>query len=292
MQILNELSDITYRNLDMASLELSPGSWEEFSRHFSYQFGDLELSLGKIQKHFSQDTQPIPPPELREGYYNNYTLAYWLSGLLDSLKIQRWGWQVPASKKISGRFLDLGCSTGRVLRHLGLLHPDLEPWGADLNRASVQWARKYLHPRNRFLHNSALPQLPFASESFEAISAFSVFSHIEQYEELWLLELRRLLKPGGILYLTLNTDSVWHEIAPGHVLYETMRPCDELSRHDFQKPMPKDKITFHAHNAFGVYQDVVVHSQAYVKNNWQPFFREMSLHPRGHDFQDVFVFRK
>jgi SAM-dependent methyltransferase len=49
------------------------------------------------------------------------------------------------------------------------------------------------------------PPLPFAEDnSFDLVYAFSVFTHIPaEHQEAWLLEMKRILKPGGFLVCTV-----------------------------------------------------------------------------------------
>ena len=292
MQILNNLHEIAYENIPIESLRLDQKSWAEFCGFFGYQLEGLTVDLETVQNQLRHDHHPIPPKKLREGYYDDNALAYWLSGFIDALKLEKWGLSQLQNKSSSRKLLDLGCSTGRILRHLEHLLPNFELWGADINQASVQWGRKYLSRKMKLLCNSTLPLLPFASESFDAITAYSVFTHIESFEDSWILELKRLLKPKGILYLTINGESVWTDIAPGHVLHQNLQTSIENSHYDFTRPMPLAKVTFHTHNRCDAYQETVFHSRAYIAENWAPFFGQMTVYPRAHDFQDVFVFQK
>lgn len=292
MQILKNLDAIPYKNALASDIDFHDVAWREFERCFGYQLKGINFDFRRAQKLFSRDTSEIPPRELREGYYDDNHLAYWMSGLIDASKLQQWGISQIKKRKPKGKIFDLGCSTGRVLRHLEILYPEADLWGADINSASIQWGQRFLPPRLQLFCNSTRPNLPFSNNDIEVIAAFSVFSHIEKFEEEWLLEMRRLLRPGGILFLTLNTDSVWGDIAPGHPLYENFRTSDELPSMDFKKPMPREKIIFHSHNSFGAYEETVVHSRNYVENNWAPLFQDCLWYSRGHDFQDVVILKK
>jgi SAM-dependent methyltransferase len=46
--------------------------------------------------------------------------------------------------------------------------------------------------------------LPFKDEYFDLVYAGSVFAHIDELTNAWFLELRRILKPGGKLWFTIN----------------------------------------------------------------------------------------
>ena len=73
-----------------------------------------------------------------------------------------------------------------------------EFWGADISAEHILWANRHLRPPFRFVttHDPAAP-LPFGDGSFQMIYAGSVFTHIADLADAWLLELRRVLAPGG-----------------------------------------------------------------------------------------------
>src|SRR5437763_7108256 len=66
-------------------------------------------------------------------------------------------------------------------------------------------------PRSiRLILNASAPSLPLPGRYFDVITAFSVFTHIdEDLESAWLLELRRILTPGGLLYVTIQDEAFW-----------------------------------------------------------------------------------
>ena len=49
-----------------------------------------------------------------------------------------------------------------------------------------------------------MPHLPFEDRYFDLIYCGSVFTHIDDLTDAWLLELRRVLSPQGRLYLTIH----------------------------------------------------------------------------------------
>jgi SAM-dependent methyltransferase len=97
------------------------------------------------------------------------------------------------------RVLDFGCGAGRTLRHF-LPHADeAEFWGTDIDRRSIAWLEANLSPPLHPWHGHVLPPLGLEHESFDLIYAVSVFTHLTNNSTPWLLELHKLLKPGGLL---------------------------------------------------------------------------------------------
>ena len=97
------------------------------------------------------------------------------------------------------RVLDFGCGVGRVLRHFAADAEGGDFWGCDIDEASIDWCRSNLSPPFSFFCNGDLPPLPHPDESFDLVYAMSVFTHLLDSWSAWLLELGRLLRPGGYL---------------------------------------------------------------------------------------------
>ena len=101
--------------------------------------------------------------------------------------------------------LDFGCGCGRVLRYWQGL-PQTEIHGAEPSEPLAEWCRRNL-PFARIVRTRALPPLPYESAGFDLVYAVSVFTHLTEQEQLlWTAELARILRPGGLLLLTLHGD--------------------------------------------------------------------------------------
>jgi len=98
--------------------------------------------------------------------------------------------------------LDFGCGWGRIIR---FFLKDVEPqklWGVDPVGEMIDLCRR----QNRWCNFEQIdthPPCRFPDNTFDLIYSFSVFSHLsEEIHELWLIELGRILKPGGLLIAT------------------------------------------------------------------------------------------
>jgi SAM-dependent methyltransferase len=118
--------------------------------------------------------------------------------------------------------LDIGCGFGRLA--IGVLDRvgDIRDYrGVDVSVAAVQWCRRHItaaHPTVQFTRLDVRNErynpgggeitgafrLPLADAAFDAAYAYSVFSHMELSDiEQYLLELHRVLRPGGAAFVTL-----------------------------------------------------------------------------------------
>jgi SAM-dependent methyltransferase len=144
---------------------------------------------------------PIPPQELWLGY--DY-VAHGETHVRTMLDIAAQSGFAPAA---GDRILDLGCGAGRMIRHLRDLAESCEIWGTDISAPHITWCKHHLSPPFHFATTTKVPHLPFADSSFALIYCGSLFTHIDDLADAWLLELRRILRPGGRLYVTIHDEN-------------------------------------------------------------------------------------
>lgn len=109
--------------------------------------------------------------------------------------------------------LDLGCGCGRIARWWQDLDgPELH--GCDYNPKLTAWCERHL-PLLRVACTPLEPPLPYENGSFDFVYALSVFTHLtEEQQRRWLAELRRVVRPGGRVLLTLNGRFYAHQLSP------------------------------------------------------------------------------
>jgi len=114
------------------------------------------------------------------------------------------------------RGLDFGCSSGRVVRVLQAAHPSAEWHGVDPNAGAIAWARVHL-PGIEFRESAQDPPLDYPDETFDLVVAISIWSHFGEAAAVrWLHEMRRIVRPGGLLILsTHGLQSVAYYAATG-----------------------------------------------------------------------------
>ncbi|GFP31231.1 class I SAM-dependent methyltransferase [Candidatus Hakubella thermalkaliphila] len=73
--------------------------------------------------------------------------------------------------------------------------------GIDISDEAIQYAKKQYHLENLEYRIMNVTNLDFPDESFDVVCSIEVIEHLEEYER-HLLEIRRVLRPGGILVLS------------------------------------------------------------------------------------------
>jgi SAM-dependent methyltransferase len=145
---------------------------------------------------------PIPPVDLWLGYGKEKEVYLYgknqVKRMLEVLKDSEF--ELTDGKKV----LDFGCGAGRMIRWFKPFAEKCEVWGTDISSDCIFWAKKYLRPPFNFATTTTIPHLPFEDFYFDLIYAGSVFTHIDDLAEAWLLELRRILKKDGRIFITIQ----------------------------------------------------------------------------------------
>lgn len=185
----------------------------------AYRLYEALLALRPERGAAAEDGLPLPSRRLRVKVAGTADLDWFLEGgalAAESIRdaLARQG----VSADALGPLLDFGCGCGRVTRRWRE-RPGVH--GSDTSSEAIAWCRRNL-PFGRFEVNGLAPPLAFDDESFELIYALSVFTHLPvDLQRAWLRELRRVLRPDGLLLLTTH----------GLAYADRLRP-DERARFD------------------------------------------------------------
>jgi SAM-dependent methyltransferase len=167
-----------------------------------------------------------PPPDPQSSaatYDEDYSDAYIRKA---GKKLKRCaGWVARAQRRFaaSGRWLDVGCSAGFVVKAAQDL--GFEAYGVEVEPAAVEYGRDALRLTN--LRCGSLEDQAYADKFFDVISLYDVIEHVPNLNRV-VAELRRILAPDGVIEIrTPNVDhwqtprdlSVWKEVKPSEHLY-------------------------------------------------------------------------
>lgn len=155
---------------------------------------------------------------------------------------------VALAPKVHGKILDVGCGTKPYQMYFDVKeYIGLEIEGKKKN------ADRYYDGKI----------IPFANESFDSVITSQVLEHVFNPDG-FLLEINRVLKPGGVLLLTVPF--VWdeHEQPFDYARYSSFGLCHLLENHGFEisehrKSMDDARIIFQMINAY-IYKKTITHN--------------------------------
>ncbi len=104
------------------------------------------------------------------------------------------------------RVLDVGCGNGLYYTRLRHRYPNVQYFGVDLFEQMLE-----SHPSPVNLTVADIAHLPFPSASFDVVMANHVLFMVTDVEQA-IVEMRRLLKPGGLLMTTTNSNNNMPEL--------------------------------------------------------------------------------
>jgi SAM-dependent methyltransferase len=184
--------------------------------------------------------------------------------------------------------LDLGCAAGRMTRFFPRSESS-EIWGADISAPHIAWCERNL-PDLNFVTISTAPHLPFADNYFDFVMCASVFTHITDLADAWLLEIRRVLKPGGHVYLTIQDKVSALEMRTIYV--DALAPFTVFHLRRLEQ---REKIS--EPDCEIVYFDCdpssrVFYDREYITRKWSRWMPLVAYEERFHNFQSAMLLTK
>lgn len=175
---------------------------ESLSKQVHFKFKKLQHYLKNQQFKKNNPTIAIPPDEwLFETFQLDYQ-KYFDDGNLAAKEILDWTIELIPSELPT--ILDWGCGTGRIIQHLHQYHPYALLYAADINKKMIAWD----HQNIKDVHFSSISiNIPteYPANYFDLVYGISVFTHLPlRLQSEWLVELNRIIKPGGILLVTTH----------------------------------------------------------------------------------------
>ena len=179
------------------------------------------------------------------------------------------------------RILEFGCGCGRTTRYFGDL--PVEVAGVDVLPANVAWLRQHL-PFGRFETISQTPPTLLPTGMFDLVVAVSTFSYLTEESQFeWLAELRRVVRPGGYLLLTVQGET---SLVLGRVSLRQYRRLLREGIIDRLEEGPDGYLP-----ELGDYRGTF-HSEAYLRREWGRYFGVLAVLPAQFGVQDLVVLQR
>lgn len=255
---------------------------------------NLDIKAMKLPKpidaYIKNDPYPIPATEDREGYSGDMHYDFWVSGLYEYNNITNAAKRHKIPINNQTRIFDFGCASGRVLRHFAV-HTKAQAWGCDISEDHVTWCNKYMPKNMKVFQNTSIPQFQIEDNFFDITYAMSVFTHIESFETSWLCELSRIMKPGGIAYVTVHDEESWKRMPLEWGVGQALLSHPGFDKKWLKQGFPGEKFVSRWHEDKS-YSSNVFYKLDYLKKVWTKFFDIKEVIPGGSAYQTVLVLQK
>ena len=114
-------------------------------------------------------------------------------------KVHQFATWYPSLLTKASNILDFGCGDGLMSSYLAYYFNNAKVYGTDISAESITIAQQSYNNIHFSVTDEGGAQLDFADEFFDIVCSAGVFHHIPvSQHKLWINELVRVLKPGGI----------------------------------------------------------------------------------------------
>jgi ubiquinone/menaquinone biosynthesis C-methylase UbiE len=200
------------------------------------------------------------------------------------------------SLREGNRVLDFGCAAGRMIRWLDKVAAQCEIWGLDINARCIKWCQQNLSPPFKFATITTTPHLPFEDRYFDFTYCASVFTHIDDLADAWLLELKRVTAPGGRIFITVHDGHTADLVMNHHEKCRNYAHRIDLFRMLLKSYDKKANFTNSDYGMFSIYpggpQSQVFYDIDFLHQHWASILDVLSITPEAHGYQTAILLKK
>jgi 2-polyprenyl-3-methyl-5-hydroxy-6-metoxy-1,4-benzoquinol methylase len=226
----------------------------------------------------------LPPPMLRYRVHRAFDSASYLANGRNIARclVETLGAHGVVLKHLT--VLDFACGPGRVISELAGATESCTLHGSDIDAEAIGWASENLSSLARFSTNAAATPTAYASDMFDVIYSVSLFTHLDApAQDEWLAEMRRLLKPGGVLLATTHGRFTTDSCTPAEIA--CLQRDGIVYRTDRKGRFKVDGLPDFYQTTF--------HTVDYVQRHWGRYLAVLGHIEGGlNGHQDIVVMRK
>jgi 2-polyprenyl-3-methyl-5-hydroxy-6-metoxy-1,4-benzoquinol methylase len=166
---------------------------------------------------------PRPRRERVKAIYDqHYSHGYIIKSQAKLRRARRWVDRIRRRYVPSGRWLDIGCSAGFVVK--AATEAGFDAHGIDPEAAAIRYAREVLGLAN--VACAKLEHCDYRNGTFDVITLYDVIEHVDDLDAL-VERLRRLLHPAGVI--EIRTPDVGHLRVPAALWrWNEIKPAEHL----------------------------------------------------------------
>jgi 2-polyprenyl-3-methyl-5-hydroxy-6-metoxy-1,4-benzoquinol methylase len=275
------MNSVNIQDVANAGVHSDSKTWMSFNQVDAFESeGGLDL------------VAPFPPVELMQN----------TTGLTENRHFAEHGVAIfEALERVSSRplneynsILDFGVGVGRLAR---MFHGFKGSYtGVDIDSRHINWVSGALEHVTPVLSEPRKP-LSMPSEQFDMIVSISVFTHIDEADNLFYLnELARLAAPGGEIFLTVHGDRAFQRAKSEKRIFD-MLSIPKKSMSLTEKRLNTVGFSFirqDGHLTSKEYEyGIAFSNERFVNTHWAPLFESCTIAQGAiHDFQDIIVLKK
>lgn len=269
------------------NLNAPPTKNPSFPTYFPYRPTESNYILPKVGVATGGATRPVPPKQTWiSEKYGQTAEDYLASGKRDVDEM----WAILNQAGVepgAGNILEFGCGDGRMIRWLEELAPGREIWGTDIEASRIVWCKQHLSPPFHFITTTTVPHLPFEDRFFHFVYAGSVFTHIDDLADAWFAELRRVLAPGGRLFVTVHLKNDLVLLGDKYRNSGLARRLRNTPEYETFVQSDFDMFTVGRASESYVFYDI-----EYLKKNIEPMYRVLSITPGVRLYQNALLLER
>lgn len=232
------------------------------------QVRDLQAANGQLASLVRELGIALPPPpHLQRRVVGVYAADFLDSGHAVVRDIDRVLAGAGQAVGSFGSIHDFGCGCGRVVRALrSAVGPSVRLTASDIDSEAIEWCQRDYAGIAEFEVNGHEPPAPYPDATFDFLFSISIVTHLPEAMQIaWLRELRRLVKPGGYVLLSVHGPKHYGMIPSGR--------RGEMSTRGF--------VYLKTGETAGLpeFYQTAFHSRDYVERVWSEYFEIVAYKP-------------
>jgi len=177
-----------------------------------------------------------------------------------------------------------------MIRWLANHVPTCEIWGLDVSARHIVWCQENMSPPFYFATVTTASHLPFEDNYFDLVYCGSVFTHIDDLSDAWLLEVKRIIRKGGRAYINVHDNNTLD-----FVLNRKVQWAEETRNYLLSQDK---KLNFIQSNYYkfcidpGTPNTNVFYDIDYLRQHWGRILQIVSVTPEAYGYETAGVMQK
>ena len=103
------------------------------------------------------------------------------------------------------------------------------------------------------------------------------------------MEARRILRPGGIAWITIQSEKTWRSFGPGWPVFDALVGFEDFGPYLHERPADPHGRTVFRLDLGRSYSSHVFYTRDYIHDTWGRILPVVEEHERHPDLQDVVI---